>query len=63
MLAVAGRFGTEEVRASLVLLPGILVGFIASRWTAHLLDRGFVRPAVLGFSALSAIAAIVRYSI
>ncbi|MEX0875397.1 MAG: sulfite exporter TauE/SafE family protein [Actinomycetota bacterium] len=63
MLSIAGRFGTEEIRASLVLLPGIVVGFIASRWTAHLLDRGFVRPAVLGFSAASAIAAIVRYAI
>jgi hypothetical protein len=63
LLAVAGRFGTEEIRTSLVLLPGIVVGFIASRWTAHLLDKGFVRPAVLGFSAASALAAIVRYAI
>ncbi len=63
MLAVAGRFGLEEIRASLVLLPGVVVGFIASRWTAHALDRGFVRPAVLAFSAASAIAAIVRYAI
>ncbi len=63
LLAIAGRFGLDEIRASLVLLPGVVVGFIASRWTAHALDRGFVRPAVLAFSAASAIAAIVRYAI
>lgn len=63
LLAIAGRFGFDELRASLILLPGVITGFVASRWTAHALDRGFVRPAVLIFSAASAVAAIVRYAI
>jgi uncharacterized membrane protein YfcA len=63
LLSAVGRFGRDELLVSLVLLPGVVVGFVTSRWTAHWLDRGFVRPAVLGVSAASAIAAIVRYAI
>jgi uncharacterized membrane protein YfcA len=63
LLAAVGRFGRQEVVVSLILLPGVVVGFVSSRWTAHWLDRGFVRPAVLALSAGSAIAAIVRYAI
>lgn len=56
-----GEFGTQELAASLVLIPGLVVGFAASRWAARFLDRGFTRPAVLALSALSAVAAILRY--
>lgn len=63
LLAAVGRFGLHELQVSLVLLPPTVVGFFVSRWTTRYLDRGFVRPAVLGLSAASAIAAIVRYAI
>ena len=64
LLAAVGRFGREELVVSLILLPGVVVGFISSRWTARwLLTRRSVGPAVLAFSAASAIAAIVRYAI
>ena len=63
LLSAVGRFGRDELLVSLVLLPGVAVGFVISRWTARWLDRGFVRPAVLALSAGSAIAAIVRYAI
>ncbi len=62
MLGLVGRFATDELKLTLVLVPGVIVGFTVSRWTAHALDRGFVRPAVLGLSAISAIAAIARYA-
>ncbi len=61
LLAGVGEFGHGELTASFVLIPGLVVGFAASRWAARFLDRGFTRPAVLGLSALSAVAAIVRY--
>lgn len=61
MLGIVGRFGTHEVSLTLVLVPGVLIGFFASRWTAQWLDRTFMRPAVLGLSAVSAVIAIVRY--
>jgi uncharacterized membrane protein YfcA len=62
LLAAVGRFGRDEIFVSLILLPGVILGFVSSRWTARWLDRGFVRPAVLALSAGSAIAAIVRYA-
>jgi hypothetical protein len=61
MLGIVGRFATNELRLLLALVPGVVIGFVCSRWTAHWLDRGFMRPAVLGLSAASSIAAIVRY--
>jgi uncharacterized protein len=62
LLAIFGRFGVEEIVASIVLMPAIVIGFGLSRWTTHWLDHGFVRPAILILCAVSAIAAIVRYA-
>jgi hypothetical protein len=63
LLAAFGRFGREESMVSLALLPGVLLGFLLSKWSAPFVDRGRIRPLVLGFSALAAIAALVRYAI
>jgi hypothetical protein len=62
-LAVAGEFGVDEIKVALTLVPGILAGFVASRWTARWLEGGFVRPVVLGVCAASALAALVRYAV
>lgn len=62
-LVLVGRFGKEELLASLAMVPGVLLGYAASRWTAPIVDRRALRPAVLGFSAVAALAAIVRYAI
>ena len=61
LLAIVGRFGVAEIKASLILVPAIVAGFAVSRYTARWLDKGFVGPAVLALCALSAVAAIVRY--
>jgi hypothetical protein len=63
ILAVIGEFGAREVTSSLALIPAIVVGFTASRWTARWMDKGFVRPAILVLCAASAIAAILRYAL
>ena len=63
LLAVVGRFGTDEILVSLVLVPGVVAGFIAARWTAPILDRHALRPAVLVLSALAAVAAVLRYAL
>ncbi len=57
-LAVVGRFGATEVRLSGELLPGVLAGFLISRRTARLLDRGYARPAILALSAVAGLIAI-----
>jgi uncharacterized membrane protein YfcA len=56
----AGRFGANELLLGLLLMPGVLVGFALSRYTAAWLDQAHTRPAVLAFSALSAVVIAVR---
>lgn len=60
VLAIAGQFGGHELALGLVLLPGVIAGFSLSKLVARVLDRGYTRTAVLGFSAVSAIVLIVE---
>ncbi len=57
-LAVIGRFGMTEFLAGLSLLPGALLGFWLSGFTARALDRSWLRPAVLAVSAVAGAAAV-----
>jgi uncharacterized membrane protein YfcA len=59
-LALIGRFGRTELAHAVVLVPGVLVGAFVSRYTARVLDRGFIRTAVLVASAASAAAVLLR---
>jgi uncharacterized membrane protein YfcA len=58
-LAWAGRFGSEEIRLSAVLIPGTVLGYFLSRPAAAYLDSGRTRIAVLIVSALAAVSVIV----
>jgi uncharacterized membrane protein YfcA len=55
-----GRFGVLELTLGLLLLPGVLLGFLLSQHTARRLDKAHIRPAVLALSALSAIVIALR---
>lgn len=59
-LLIIGRFGIQEVLAALVLFPGIVVGFLLSCHTARILDRGFIRAAVLMTAALSGLFVVLK---
>jgi uncharacterized membrane protein YfcA len=59
-LRVIGRFGALELRLAALVVPGILLGYALSRKTVGVLDRGFIRPAVLGISAAAALLVIGR---
>jgi hypothetical protein len=59
-LVIIGRFGFREVQAALVLFPGIVVGFFLSSQTARILDRGFIRVAILITSAVSGFFVILK---
>ena len=59
-LRVAGRFGWTEVRLAAWLLPGIVLGFVLSQWSARWLDRGHTRALVLGTSAVAAVLVLVK---
>lgn len=59
-LITVGRFGTDDLLASAVLLPGAVLGFAASRWLAAHLDRTTARPVLLALSTAAAIAVLAR---
>lgn len=59
-LVIIGRFGIREVQAALVLFPGIVAGFSLSSHTARILDRGFIRAAVLITAGLSGMFVVLR---
>jgi uncharacterized membrane protein YfcA len=56
----AGRFGMVELLLGLILMPGVLVGFALSHYTAPRIDRAHTRPAILAVSALSAVVILLR---
>lgn len=60
VLAWAGRFGTYEMVAALVFLPGTMAGFAVSGRIAPLLDQAYTRPAVLLISAAGATMVLLR---
>ena len=59
-LATVGRFGVQEIRLTLLLLPSVLLGFLISNWTSKFLDRGYVRLVILMASGASGIIVILR---
>jgi uncharacterized membrane protein YfcA len=59
-LAIIGRFGLREIQLTTVLLPGVFLGYFLSNRSMKILDRGFIRPAVLITSAISGIVVILR---
>jgi uncharacterized membrane protein YfcA len=58
-LTIIGRFGLREIKATAVLIPGVFLGFLLSNRSTKILDRGFIRTAVLVTSAISGIVVIL----
>lgn len=59
-LHFAGRFGWEEARLGLALVPGYVLGYLVAPPIARMLDRQNSRFIVLVISTLSAIVLIAR---
>lgn len=59
-LALFGRFGAEDLRLGLLLLPATLAGYAASQPAVRILDRGYTRPAVLAVSTSAALVLLLR---
>ena len=59
-LSIIGRFGLEEIKLTCFMIPGVVIGFLASSYGAKWVDAGRLRPCVLIVSGLSAIAVIIR---
>lgn len=60
-LAVVGEFDRHKVSVTLGLAPVVVVGFVLSRWTNRVLDRGYTRAFVLVFATASAVSILLRY--
>ncbi|HYI44142.1 MAG TPA: sulfite exporter TauE/SafE family protein [Actinomycetota bacterium] len=58
VLGVAGRVQTQHLILALQLIPALLIGLWLSARLARVLDRGWLRPAVLGFALVSGLAAM-----
>ena len=59
-LAVVGELGLTDLARGLLLTPGMVVGFAVSGWAAPRVRHSVMRPAVLAFAAVSAVAVLVR---
>jgi len=59
-LHFVGFFGREELVRSVSLLPGVLVGYLLSRHTTGILDKGYTRVAVLWVSAAAGALALLK---
>lgn len=58
-LAVAGEMAWTDVGLALIMVPSVLLGTVGGRHLARILDRGWLRPAVLVFALVSAVAVII----
>ena len=56
----AGWFGLPELLVGLLLMPGVIVGFALSHYTAARLDGRKTRPAILALAATTAMVVIIR---
>lgn len=59
-LGVAGQVHVDQVLLAVGLAPVVVAGSVAGRRLHGLLDRGWLRPAVLLFAGLTALAALVH---
>lgn len=59
-LTWAGRFHSTELLLGLILMPGVVAGFVISRYTTSRIDPDHVRPVLLAASAACALVVIVR---
>ena len=57
----AGRLTSVEIELSVVLLPGMLMGYACSRRLVRVLDQAATRVVVLVVSALGALVLLSRY--
>ncbi len=56
----AGRFNGPEIVVGLLLMPGIVIGFLFSQFSVARLDPRLTRPAILILSAATALVVMIR---
>ena len=59
-LIIAGKVEEWHVLFAFELLPGLLLGLLASNFAAPFLDKRWLRPTILTFATVSAVVVIVK---
>ena len=59
-LALSGNFGGDEAELLGLLMPGVVGGLVATRWTRPLIERRWFRPAVLLVALAGGIVLLLR---
>lgn len=59
-LAAIGMLGWRQIEASILLLPGLAVGFISAPWLIRLMSARMIRACILAISAISGLALVLK---
>lgn len=59
-LAASGRMGSTQISLSLLLVPGVLIGFSVSHWLRGLFEGNRLRSAILVLAGGSAVGVIIQ---
>ena len=60
-LLIINKLWINEFIIALILLPGIFIGYYFSKYSIKILDKGYIRPAILTISGITSIVLILRY--
>lgn len=60
-LTAIDRFGRHELALLVTMMPGLVLGVVASRWTRPFLDRHWFRPGVLLLSLAGGAALVLNH--
>jgi len=60
-LIIINKLGITELKIALILLPGIFIGYYFSKYSLKVLDKGYIRPAILTISGITSIILVLRY--
>jgi uncharacterized membrane protein YfcA len=56
----AGWFGMPELTLGVLLMPGVVIGFVLSHYTVARFDERHMRPAILALATATALLVIIR---
>jgi uncharacterized membrane protein YfcA len=59
-LFIIGKFGVRELYVSALMLPGLIVGYLASSWLSRVVSARMIRACLLAISAISGAALVLR---
>ena len=59
-LTATGHFNQRELRLTVLLVPAVVVGYLASRPLRSWIDAGHARPVVLALSATAGTVAVAQ---